>query len=138
MRTECSGTDEAEAMDCLGNLKLDMKRGTYWHPNTPTFSMVDAVVFATAIKTVFYLQMTVAQEHDVNCEKLKMIHEAAKKTLGKSADANGWTFKYVAITRFQSQEENLVLKDGGQILSVQSVGEVSISKGYVTYAICKD
>ena len=135
MRTECSGTNKAEAMDCFGNLKLDMKRGTYWHPNSPTFSVVDAVVFVTAIKTVFYLQMTVAQEHDVNCEKLMMIHEAAKKTLEGTADANGWTFKYVAVTHLQNQAENLVLKDGGQLLSVQSVGEVSISKGYVTYAI---
>jgi hypothetical protein len=27
------------------------------------------------------------------------------------------------------------LKDGGRILSTQSVGEVTISKGYITYAI---
>ena len=63
------------------------------------------------------------------------IHEAAKKALEKSTDAKDWAFKYVAITQFQDQAENLVLKDGGRILSVQSVGEVTISTGYVTYAI---
>jgi hypothetical protein len=89
----------------------------------------------TAIKTVFYIQVTVAKEHDLNCEKLKAIHEAAKNALEKSTDAKGWAFKYVAITQSQDQAVNLVLKDGGRILSVQSVGEVSISKGYVTYAI---
>ena len=130
----CSDADEAEAMDRLGNLKLDMNRGTYWRPTFPIFSAVDAVLFSIDIKTVFYIQTTVAQEHDLNCDKLMMIHEAAKKTLEKSTDAKGWTFKYIAVTRYQSQAENLVLKDGGRPLSVQSVGEVSISKGYVTYA----
>ena len=79
--------------------------------------------------------MTVAKEHDLNCEKLMAIHETAKNALEKSTGTQGWTFKYVAITQFQDQAENLVLKDSGRILSVQSVGEVTISKGYVTYAI---
>ena len=133
--TECSGANEAEAMDRLGNQNISTKRGTYWHPKFPRFSVIDAVLFVTAIKTVFYIQMTVAKEHDLNCEKLLTIHETAKNALEKSIGTQGWTFKYVAITQSQAQAENLVLKDGGQILSVQSVGEVTISKGYVTYAI---
>ena len=52
-----------------------------------------------------------------------------------STGVKGWTFKYVAITQLQDQAENLVLKDDGRILSEQSVGEITISKGYVTYAI---
>ena len=135
IRTECSGVNEAEAMDRLGNLKLDMNRGKYWHPDFPTFSVIDAVLFVSAFKTVFYIQVTVASKHDLNCEKLKKIHEAAKNALEKSTDAKGWVFKYVAIAQSQEQAENLVLKDGGRILSVLSVDEVTISKGYVTYAI---
>ena len=135
MRTECSGANEAEAMDRLGNQNIGTDRGKYWHPDFPRFSVIDAVLFVLAIKTVFYIQVTVAKEHDLNCEKLMAIHETAKNALEKSTGTEGWTFKYVAITQFQDQAENLVLKDGGRILSVQSVGEVTISKGYVTYAI---
>ena len=135
MCAECSGANEAEAMDRLGNQIIGTNRVKYWHPDFPRFSVIDAVLFVTAIKTVFYIQVTVAKEHDVNCEKLKAIHEAAKNALEKSSDTQGWAFKYVAITQFQTQAENLVLKDGGRILSAQSVGEVTISKGYVTYAI---
>ena len=135
LRTECSGANEVEAMDCLGNQNIGPDRGKYWHPDFPKFSVIDAVLFVTAIKTVFYIQVTVAKEHDLNCKKLMAIHEAAKKALEKSTDAKDWAFKYVAITQFQDQAENLVLKDGGRILSVQSVGEVTISTGYVTYAI---
>ena len=135
MRTECSGANEVEAMAFLGNQNIGTDRAKYWHPDFPTFSVVDAVLFVLASKTVFYIQMTVAKEHDLNCEKLMAIHETAKKALEKSTGAKGWTFKYVAITQFQDQAENLVLKDGGRILSVQSVGEVTISKGYLTYAI---
>ena len=135
MRTECSGANEAEAMSRLGNQNIDSDRGKYWHPDFPRFPVVDAVLFVLAIKTVFYIQVTVAKEHDLNCEKLMAIHEAAKNVLEKSTGAKGWTFKYVAIAQFQDQAENLVLKDGGRILSGQSVDEVTISKGYVTYAI---
>ena len=78
--------------------------------------------------------MTVAMEHDVNCEKLMAIHETAKNALEKkSIDTQGWTYKYIAITQFHNQTENLVLKDDGRVLNVQSVGEVTISKGYLTY-----
>ena len=135
MRTECSGANEVEAMAFLGNQNIGTDRAKYWHPAFPTFSVVDAVLFVLASKTVFYIQMTVAKEHDLNCEKLMAIHETVKNALEKSTGAKGWTFKYVAITQFQDQAENLVLKDGGQILSVQTVGEVTISKGYLTYAI---
>ena len=136
IHTECSGLNEVEAMDRLGNLTFDMNLGTYWHPDFPRFSVIDAVLFATTIKTVFYIQVTVEKEHDINCEKLKTIHEAAKNALVKnSIDAEGWAFKYVAVTHSQEQAENLELKDGGRVLGDHSVGEVSISKGYLTYAI---
>ena len=135
MRAECSGTDEAEAMNRLRIQNIGSDGGLYWHPDFPRFSVIDAVLFVLAIKTVFYIQVTVAKEHKLNCEKLMAIHEAAKNVLEKSTGVKGWTFKYVAITQFQDQAENLVLKDvGGRILSEQSVGEITISKGYVTYA----
>ena len=135
IKAECSGANEAEAMYQLGDQNVGTNGGKYWHPDYPRFSVIDAVLFETASKTVFYIQLTVAKEHDLNCEKLMAIHETAKKALEKSTDTEGWTYKYVAITRFQDQAENLVLKDGGRILSTQSVGEVTISKGYITYAI---
>jgi hypothetical protein len=78
---------------------------------------------------VYYIQLTVAKEHDLNCEKLMAIHETAKSALEKPTGTEGWEFKYVAIAQFQTQAANLVLKDGGRILSVQSAGEVAISKG---------
>ena len=132
--TECSGANEAEAMDCLGNQNIDTNRGKYWHPDFPGFSVIDAVLFLMDIKTVYYISMTVAMEHDVNCEKLMAIHETAKNALEKkSIDTQGWTYKYIAITQFHNQTENLVLKDDGRVLNVQSVGEVTISKGYLTY-----
>jgi hypothetical protein len=135
IRAECSGVNEAEAMYQLGNLDVGTNQGTYWHPDFPRFSVVDAVFFATASKTVFFMQMTVAKEHEVNCDKLMAIHESAKQALAKSTGAEGWTYKYIAITQFQDQAADLVLKDAGRILSAQSVGEVTITKGYVTYAI---
>ena len=134
MRTECSGANETEAMNRLRIQNIGSDGGLYWHPAFPTLSVIDAVLFVLAIKTVFYIQVTVAKEHDLNCEKLMAIHETAKNALEKSTDTKGWTFKYVAITQSRDQAENLVLKDGGRILSVQSVGEITISKGYVTYA----
>jgi len=135
IKAECSGANEAGAMYHLGNLDVGTNQGTYWHPDFPRFSVVDAVFFATASKTVFYMQMTVAKEHEVNCEKLMAIHETAKKALEKSTGTEGWTYKYIAITQIFDQAVNLVLKDAGRVLSAQSVGEVAISKGYVTYAI---
>ena len=38
--TECSGANEAEAMDCLGNQNIDTNRGKYWHPDFPGFSVI--------------------------------------------------------------------------------------------------
>jgi hypothetical protein len=135
MRAECSGTNQTEAMNRLRIQNIGSGGGLYWHPDFPLFSVIDAVLFVLAIKTVFYIQLTVAKKHKLNCEKLMVIHEAAKNALEKSTGVKGWTFKYVAITQSRDQAENLVLTDvGGGILSEQSVGEIIISKGYVTYA----
>jgi hypothetical protein len=122
-------------MACLGNITIDMRRGTYWHPDFPRFPVVDAVLFVPNKKTVFYIQVTVAQEHDVSSEKLTKIHEAAKKSLEKSTNAKKWSFKYVIVTHSRRQAEKIELKDCGRLLSVQSVGEVPISQGYATYAM---
>jgi hypothetical protein len=132
---ECSGANEVDAMACLGNIAIDMRRDTYWHPDFPRFPAVDAVLFVPNKKTVFYIQVTVAQEHDVSSEELMTIHEAAKKSLEKSTNATDWSFQYVAVTHSRRQAEKLELTDGGRLLSAQSVGEVTISKGYVKYAM---
>jgi hypothetical protein len=134
IHTDCSGANEEEAMNRLGNLDIGTDSATYWSPDFPRFSVIDAVLFAAAIRTVFYLQVTVAKEHDLNCNKLKAIHKAAKNAL--KSQTEGWVFKYVAITQFQDQTEKLVLKDGNRIVSLTKLlGEVTISKGYVTHVM---
>ena len=90
MLTECSGMDEATAMDRLGNQRIDAKRGKYWHPDFPGFPVIDAVLFAPATQTVYYIQLTAAKEEDFNCEKLAAIHEVTKNALEKSIGAEGW------------------------------------------------
>jgi hypothetical protein len=136
---ECIGRNEAEAKKQLEQRRIDTVQNSYWQPDYPRFPAIDAVVCLPTAKTVLYVQITVAGVKKVDLVELTSIHKLVKKSLGKvtDTDTEGWQFKYVAIAPSLADAGRLTLKEKGttnQIFSGHTVGDVTISKGYVSYS----
>ena len=131
-----AGKNFSEAKSSLGSMFIDKNRSTYWHPDYLKFPVIDAIACLPANKTILYIQVTVGKTHDVDFLRLTEIHEEMKQSL-QLTDPEGWTFRYVAI---EPAEENvhslsLSLKNHTNELTANTVDEVAIWKGYVTYSI---
>ena len=133
---ECGGVTYSDAKLYLGNRIIDMTRSTYWHPDYPEFPVIDAIACLPDKKTIFYVQLTVGKQHDVDCEQLTVIHDIVKQSL-QLTDTEGWTFKYVAIGPYEVNVNRLTLslKNKNNQWTASKVGEVAIWKGYMTYSI---
>ena len=133
---ECIGSNLQEAKDHLASRTIDISRSSYWHPDYPSFPVIDGIACVPANKTVWYIQLTVGEEKIVDFPELTAIHLLVQASLARSLDALDiacWKFKYVAIGPSFEDANRLNLKEKvtKRKLNCGTVGEVAISKGYL-------
>jgi hypothetical protein len=130
---ECTGKNMKEAESHLSTRKMDMSGVSYWYPDFPTFPVIDAVMCMPETKTVLYIQVTVAREHDLNFSKLTAIYELVRKSLKEVANSTEWKFKYITIGNNKEDAMTIKLMHNNKIVKETNIKEVSILTGYVTY-----
>jgi hypothetical protein len=121
---ECFGESLDESLNYIREKPSDMDVNSYRHPNYPSFPEIDSILWLPGSKTVFYVQLTVAQECNMNCDKLAPIHSLVKQALDKSCGTEGWTYKYVALQPTLAQANDMQLRMEG------SLEDVDICIGY--------
>ena len=125
---ECKGANVKEAEAYLRSKTVDMNEASYWYPDFPTFPAIDAVMYLPTEKTVQYIQITVAVEHELDFSMVNHIHGLVKESLGLE-DINEWTFQYIAIGSSRENANALKLL----YINVVEDFEMIISTGYVTH-----
>jgi hypothetical protein len=137
---ECIGRNVNEAKDFLRSRTIDVARSSYWHPDYPSLPIIDGIACVPNEKTVWYIQLTVGEEKNVDLPELAAIHRLVKASLARSlglegSDIAGWKFRYVVIEPSLEDANRLNLKEKGakRKLDGSTVGEVSILKGYLAY-----
>ena len=130
---ECIGCNRKEALDYLGSRTIDISRSSYWHPDYPSFPVIDGIACISAKATVWYIQLTVGEVKDVDLTELAVIHQLVHASLARSLDASGldiasWKFEYVAIEPSLEGSNRLNLREKGM---KQKLDGVTILKGYL-------
>ena len=135
MIVDCFGTCEEDVYEYLRTRTIDEERASYWHPDYPLFPAIDGIVYLPKIKTVFYLNMSVAEKFkNVDSGNLLKVHEKVKESVNRIFGCTtDWNFGYIVIEPSLESSDALEVKLDGKLLLAKNVGEVTISKGYVTY-----
>lgn len=128
---EYLGSTEKECDEYIEQSMFKNKeQNIYWHPKLHHFLVVDIILNLATIKLVIYLQITVAEEHSLNCESLNDIHQKVKKALGRKAAQ--YKFQYIAITPTLKDAETLRIKKENTDLKEQ-ISSIGIYVGCLQY-----
>jgi hypothetical protein len=137
-KSECVGANLVETRAYLGSRVMNLTHTSYWHPDYPTFPAFDCILCVPGMKTVFYINLSVAKDKAVNTTTLASLHEEVKRSLrnslnesGGQGDVSGWTFRFVVIEPSSQEADALKLvAEGGDFSDIR---DITFGKGFVTY-----
>ena len=84
LSSECVGHNVNAAKEHLGSRTIDTARSSYWHPDCPSFPVLDGIACVPAERTVWYMQLTVGPDKEVDLRELAAIHDLVTTSLVRS------------------------------------------------------
>jgi hypothetical protein len=137
-KSECVGATLVEATAHLESRVMNLTHTSYWYPDYPTFPAFDCIVCVPAMKTVFYINLSVAKDKAVDITRLASLHKQVKRSLRNSLKQSGglgntsdWAFRFVVIE--PSSQEADDLKFVAERGDFSEIREITFCKGFVTY-----